>query len=99
MSCVTGRGGTSSSDLQRRGSGCTTSYGIRRGSNGEASRDDPMTHDASNIPAELRISFDAAPSVETRAALGHEIDEYLGRTVPQDARRFALLLHDEKNRW
>ena len=52
-----------------------------------------MTHDASNIPAELRISFDAAPSVETRAALGHAIDEYLRRTVPQDARRFALLLH------
>ena len=90
MSCAIGRGGTSSSDLQRLGSGCTTSYGIRRGSNGEASRDDPMTHDASNIRAELRISFDAAPSVETRAALGHE---YLGRTVPQDARRFALLLH------
>ena len=93
MSCAIGRGGTSSSDLQRLGSGCTTSYGIRRGSNGEASRDDPMTHDASNIRAELRISFDAAPSVETRAALGHAIDEYLGRTVPQDARRFALLLH------
>ena len=35
-----------------------------------------MTHDASNIRAELRISFDAAPSVETRAALGHAIDEY-----------------------
>ena len=35
-----------------------------------------MTHDATNIPVELRISFDAAPSVETRAALGHEIDEY-----------------------
>ena len=80
------------------GSGCTTSYGIRRGSNGEASRDDPMTRDAADIPAELRVSFDAAPSVETRAALGHEINEYHGRTVPQDARRFALPLHDENNR-
>jgi hypothetical protein len=32
-----------------------------------------MTHDAPDIRAELRIAFDAAPSVETRASLGHEI--------------------------
>jgi hypothetical protein len=57
-----------------------------------------MTHDSTNIPAELRISLDVAPSVETRAALGHEINEYHGRTVPQDARRSALPLYDEKNR-
>lgn len=57
-----------------------------------------MTHDGTGIPAELRISFDTAPSVETRAALSHEIDAYNARTVPQDARRFALLLHDESSR-
>ena len=56
-----------------------------------------MTHDGTGIPAELRISFDTAPSVETRAALSHEIDAYNARTVPQDARRFALLLHDESS--
>ena len=80
------------------GVGCATSYGIRRRSNGGASRDDPMTHGGTGIPAELRISFDTAPSVATRAALSHEIDAYNARTMPQDARRFALLLHDESSR-
>ncbi|HME26450.1 MAG TPA: GNAT family N-acetyltransferase [Acetobacteraceae bacterium] len=57
-----------------------------------------MAHDATGIPEALRLSFDAAPSVETRRALGHEIDAFNARTVPQDARRFALLLRDEGDR-
>jgi GNAT superfamily N-acetyltransferase len=67
-------------------SGCVPPYGIRRASNGEASRVAPLTHDATDFPADLRISFDAAPSVETRAALGHEINAYHARTVPEDGR-------------
>jgi GNAT superfamily N-acetyltransferase len=66
------------------GSGCAASYGIRRGSNGDASGDDPMTRDVAGGPAELQVSFDAAPSLETRAALGHEINAYQARTVPED---------------
>jgi N-acetylglutamate synthase-like GNAT family acetyltransferase len=44
------------------------------------------------------MKFDCAPLVERRAEHGHETNEYHRRTVPQDARHFALLLHDEKNR-
>src|SRR5271166_6729888 len=51
-------------------------------------------HDAPDVPAELRLSFDAAPSVETRAELGRVINAFHDRTVPYEARRFALLLHD-----
>ena len=57
-----------------------------------------MMHDATGILAELRVSFDVAPSVEVRAALGREIDASHARTVPQDARRLALLLHDRSDR-
>jgi GNAT superfamily N-acetyltransferase len=57
-----------------------------------------MEHDTTGIPNELRLSFDAAPSIETRVALGQEINAFHARTVPQDARRFALLLHAEGDR-
>lgn len=54
-----------------------------------------MTHNATGIPEALRLSFDTAQSVQMRNALGREINSFHARTVPQDARRFALLLHDE----
>lgn len=57
-----------------------------------------MAHDATGFPAGLRLSLDAAPSVETRGALGNEIDAFHARTVPHDARRFALLLRDDDDR-
>ena len=57
-----------------------------------------MLHDATGIPAELHLSCDAAPSIETRRSLGDAIDEFHARTVPQDAQRFALLLRDNDNR-
>jgi N-acetylglutamate synthase-like GNAT family acetyltransferase len=59
---------------------------------------DPMTDGTTDIPAELRLTFDDAPSVETRRVLGREIDAYNARTVPQDTQRFAILLHDANNR-
>ena len=49
-----------------------------------------MTHDATDIPAELRISFDAAPSVETRAVLGREIN-HVPRADGAGGRGSALL--------
>jgi len=57
-----------------------------------------MSDDASGLPLELRLSHDTAPSIETRRALGEAIDAFHGRTVPQDARRFALLVHDHDGR-
>lgn len=57
-----------------------------------------MVHASIEIPAELRFSYDAAPSIETRRALGEEINAFHARTVPQDARRFALLLHESGER-
>jgi GNAT superfamily N-acetyltransferase len=57
-----------------------------------------MGHNATGIPAKLRLSFDAAPSAETRGALGYEIHAFHAQTVPYDAQRFALLLHDAANR-
>jgi len=57
-----------------------------------------MVHDVTGIPAELHLSFDAAPSIETRRSLGDAINEFHGRTVPQDAQRFALLLRDDDDR-
>jgi GNAT superfamily N-acetyltransferase len=56
-----------------------------------------MLHDATGIPAELHLTLDAAPSIETRRSLGDAIDEFHARTVPQDAQRFALLLRDDDN--
>jgi N-acetylglutamate synthase-like GNAT family acetyltransferase len=56
-----------------------------------------MEQSATGIPGELRLSFDAAPSAETRITLGQEINAFHARTVPQDAQRFALLLRDETN--
>ena len=55
-------------------------------------------HETAGIPTELRLSFDAAPSLETRRALADAIDAFHARTVPQDEQRFALLLHDEGDR-
>jgi GNAT superfamily N-acetyltransferase len=49
------------------------------------------------IPDALRLSFDVAPSPETRSALGQEINAFHARTVPHDARRFALLLRDAED--
>ena len=57
-----------------------------------------MVHDADGIPTELRLSFDTAPSVETRRILGDEINAFHARTVPQDAKPFALLLRDDGDR-
>jgi GNAT superfamily N-acetyltransferase len=57
-----------------------------------------MTDSATDIPAELRLTLDDAPSMETRGVLGREIDAYHARTVPRDAQRFALLVDDENNR-
>lgn len=56
-----------------------------------------MLHAAIGIPTELHLTFDAAPSAETRRSLGDAIDEFNARTVPQDAQRFALLLRDDHN--
>ncbi len=56
-----------------------------------------MAHDTTGIPAELRLSFDRAPPVETRNALDREINAFHARTVPHDAQRFALLLRDTDN--
>ena len=56
-----------------------------------------MLHDATGIPAELHLTFDATPSIETRRSLADAIDEFHARTVPQDAQRFALLLRDDDN--
>jgi hypothetical protein len=70
---ATGRGGTSSSGLQQRGSGYAPSYGIIRSSNGDASCGHPMMQAATDPLVELLISFDAAPSVETRASQGHKV--------------------------
>ena len=58
-----------------------------------------MAHDATGIPEALRLSFDAAPSGETRRALGHEIDAFNARTVPQDARRFACCCATRATGW
>jgi hypothetical protein len=66
----------------RAGSDSVAFYGISRGRNGKAGRNDPMTHDATGGLAELQVSFDAAPSVETRAVLGHEINAYHAGTAP-----------------
>lgn len=57
-----------------------------------------MMHDAADIPPDLRLSFDATPSVETRRTLGDAINAFRARTVPQDTQRFALLLRDEGDR-
>jgi len=50
-----------------------------------------------DIPDALRLSFDVAPSPETRSALGQEINAFHARTVPHDSRRFALLLRDAED--
>jgi N-acetylglutamate synthase-like GNAT family acetyltransferase len=56
-----------------------------------------MAHDVTGIPAELRLSFDAAPSAETRGLLGQAINQFHAQTVPHDPQRFALLLRDDDN--
>ncbi len=57
-----------------------------------------MTDDASELPLELHLRHDTAPSIETRRVLGEAISAFHARTVPQDARHFALLVHDREER-
>ena len=47
-----------------------------------------------SLPHGLRLSLDPAPTLETRNTLWQEINAHNARTVAQDTRRFALLLHD-----
>jgi len=54
-----------------------------------------MMQPATDFPAELSLSFDAAPAPEIRGTLGQAINAFHARTVPQDSRRFALLLRDK----
>ena len=57
-----------------------------------------MTDDANRLPRELHLHHDSAPSIETRRVLGEAISAFHARTVPQDSRRFALLVHDRDER-
>ena len=52
-----------------------------------------MADMATGIPAELHLTLDPAPSIDTLRALGDAINAFHARTVPLDAQRFALLLH------
>ena len=54
-----------------------------------------MVDMAACIPAGLRLTLDPTPPVETLRALGDAIDAFHARTVPLEAKRFALLLHDQ----
>jgi GNAT superfamily N-acetyltransferase len=54
-----------------------------------------MADMATGIPVELRLTLDPAPSIETLRALGDAINVFHARTVPLEAQRFALLLHDQ----
>jgi GNAT superfamily N-acetyltransferase len=51
-----------------------------------------MGDGASDAAPEPRIEFEVAPSLEIRAALGRQINDFHARTVPHDSRRFALLV-------
>jgi GNAT superfamily N-acetyltransferase len=57
-----------------------------------------MTQKAKGLPAGWRLDFDDAPSAETRAAIGREINAFHARTVPHQSRRFAFLVHDDQQR-
>ncbi len=48
------------------------------------------------FPEALRLTFEPAPSPELRRVVGEAIDAFNARTVPQDAQRFALLLHERE---
>ncbi len=54
-----------------------------------------MADMATGIPAELHLTLDPAPSIETLRALGDAINTFHARTVPLDAQRFALLVRDQ----
>jgi GNAT superfamily N-acetyltransferase len=54
-----------------------------------------MTDMANGIPAELHFTLDPTPSIGTLRAFGDAIDAFNARTVPLEAQRFALLLHDQ----
>ncbi len=54
-----------------------------------------MADMATGIPSELHLTLDPTPSIETLRALGGAIDAFNARTVPLEAQRFALLLHDQ----
>jgi GNAT superfamily N-acetyltransferase len=46
------------------------------------------------FPAELKFETDEAPGAELRAALADAINEFHARSVPDDGRRFAMVLRD-----
>jgi GNAT superfamily N-acetyltransferase len=58
-------------------------------------QDEPVTHNPAMLPGGLHLTFDPAPSVETRRALGEAIYAFNARVAPLVVERFALLLHDE----
>jgi GNAT superfamily N-acetyltransferase len=49
---------------------------------------------APSVPG-LHVSFDAAPTLETRRALGDQITAFNARRVPAETERFALLARDD----
>ena len=53
-----------------------------------------MPHAETGFPAGLSLTMETPPPMEVRAALGEAINAFHARTVPRDARRFALLLRD-----
>jgi GNAT superfamily N-acetyltransferase len=48
-----------------------------------------------DFPADLAFSLDTAPPLDVRGTLGQAINAFHARTVPQDSRCFALMLHDQ----
>jgi GNAT superfamily N-acetyltransferase len=54
-----------------------------------------MTRDPASLPVGLHLTFDPAPSPETRRMLGAEINAFNARTAPLVTARFALLLRDD----
>ena len=75
-----------------------TFYGITGAAITRPDRTNPWCTTQPCIPTELRLSFDTAPSVETRRTLSDEINAFHARTVPQNAKPFALLLRDDGDR-
>jgi GNAT superfamily N-acetyltransferase len=54
-----------------------------------------MTHEPAMLPTGLHLTFDPAPSIETRRALGAAINAFNARAEPLVIERFALLLRDD----
>ena len=53
-----------------------------------------MTQTTDDFPVELHLSFDTAPPMDIRGALGQAINAFHARTVPHESRRFAFVLRD-----